>query len=579
MTALSKSDQCLTASSRSAEFGYLQTYKKAVKDGQYILGKWMTLNLEYVKKGLDAGEFFYDEQKATNAIRFIEKYLQFVEGIEGPFLLQIWQKYIIACIFGLVDEGGERHFTEFVFVCGRKQGKSAFAAAIEVCVAYTQTEIGMQLYNLAPKLQQANIIYDQALLMINKNKKLASLGKKRRSDYYISGKNCKIAPLAFNSKKSDGFNPYFCCFDEFAAWPGAKSLDMYNVMLSGQGSRLDPINLSCSTANFEDGGLYDELYGRSTAVLLGQSKEKILLPFLYMIDDLEKWDDIEELRKALPNLGVSFHVKKLKAEIEKAHESIQYRKEFITKYCNIKQTSTSAWLQDEDIKSTICEELKPERFRGCHAVGGVDLSQTTDLTAAVIVITLDGVDYILSHFWIPGGRLKERSEADNIDYQIMCSLGHVSLSGDKYIDYKDVTAWFVEMRKKYRIKIQWIGFDRYSSTYFVDEMQSKGFKMDDVNQGTNLTAMIDEFAGKIQDGNVRTGTNGVMQSHLRNASIQYTAGDNRVRLVKGPDRTKHIDGVAALLDALAVRSKYNDKLKWLLSNKGKGSEDDAEMDS
>lgn len=551
--------------SSSCKFDWLETYEEEIRKGKYKIGKWMRLNLEYVHHILDTGECRYDPVKGNKAIGFIEKHLRFVEGKNTNFKLETWQKYITACIFGLVDDDGARHFTEFVLIVGRKQGKSTWVAGLEACTIYTQPELGMQIYNLAPKLQQANIIYNQLLLMIEKNPILARKGKKRRTDYYLKDKNCTVAPLAFNSKKSDGFNPYFCCFDEFAAWPGKRSLDMYNVMLSGQGSRLDPINICCSTANFEDGGLYDELFERSTKVLMKTSEEKNLLPFMFMIDDLNKWDDIEELRKALPNLGVSFHVKNLEKEIRKAHESPAYKPEFITKYCNIKQNSTSAWLTDAEVRSTISPPFDMNMFYGMSGTGGADLSQTTDLTAAVILIRYNGDDYVLSHFWLPADKIKDASDRDNIDYGLLISHGFISPSGDKFVDYKDVTEWFVQMREQLKINIPVVGYDRYSSTYFVDEMKTKGFLMDDVNQGTNLTPLIEEFYGNVQSGIVKTGNNGLMQVHMRNAAIQYVAGDNRKRMVK-ISQEKHIDGMAALIDAMTVRSKYLDKYGWTLLN-------------
>lgn len=547
-------------------FDWLLQYEKEIADGKYKIGKWMKLNLEYVRHVIETGECQYDPVKAGKAIGFIERHLRFVEGRSSKFKLETWQKYIVSCIFGLVEEDGSRHFTEIVLIVGRKQGKSTFVAALEACTVYTQSELGMQVYNLAPKLQQANIIYNQLLLMIEKNPVLARKGKKRRSDYYLKDKNCTIAPLAFNSKKSDGFNPYFCCFDEFAAWPGKRSLDMYNVMLSGQGSRLDPINICCSTANFEDGGLYDELFERSTKVLMQTSEEKNLLPFMFMIDDLNKWDDIEELRKALPNLGVSFHVKNLEKEIRKAHESPAYKPEFITKYCNIKQNSTSAWLSDAEVKSTVSPKFDMNMFYGMSGTGGVDLSQTTDLTAACVIIRYDGKDYVISHFWLPTDKIKDASERDNIDYSLLISHGFISPSGEKFVDYRDVTKWFKQMRDLYRINIPVVGYDRYSSTYFVEEMRNNGFLMDDVNQGTNLTPLLEEFYGNIQSGIIRTGNNGLMQVHMRNVGIKFTTeGDNRKRMVK-ISQEKHIDGMAALIDAMTVRSKYYDKYSWTLFN-------------
>lgn len=550
------------------EFTYLQEFKQDIADGKYVLGQWMQLNIQYVEKCLSEGKCLYDPLKAEKKIRFIETQCRYVEGRSGPFLLESWQKYIVACIFGLVDEDGFRHFTEIVLIIGRKQGKSTFAAALEMTIAYTEPELGMQLYNLAPKLQQANIIYDQTLLMIAKNKTASKLGKKRRSDFYIAKTNTKISPLAFNSKKSDGFNPYFACFDEFAAWEGVKAVDMWNVMLSAQGGRHDPINLACSTANFIDGGLYDELFPRCTSVLLGTSEEENLLPFLFMIDDIQKWDDVQELKKALPNLGVSFFEKNLQKEIRKAHASPSYKNEFICKYCNIKMNTVAAWIPQEAIRLSRGDVIKPEDFQRMACVGGVDLSQTTDLTSACVVINFEGVNYVYSHFWIPAGRLKDLTERDNVDYSAMVSHGFLSLSGDKFVDYKDVTKWFVDLRKEYKLNILVIGYDRYSSTYFVDEMKQQGFLMDDVNQGTNLSPILTEFEGLIMQGLIQTGTNGLLQSHIRNTAIKREADGKRMRMLKISE-TKHIDGMAALIDALTVKSKYNDQYKWILEGNKK----------
>lgn len=550
------------------EFTYLQEFKQDIADGKYVLGQWMQLNIQYVEKCLSEGKCLYDPLKAEKKIRFIETQCRYVEGRSGPFLLESWQKYIVACIFGLVDEDGFRHFTEIVLIIGRKQGKSTFAAALEMTIAYTEPELGMQLYNLAPKLQQANIIYDQTLLMIAKNKTASKLGKKRRSDFYIAKTNTKISPLAFNSKKSDGFNPYFACFDEFAAWEGVKAVDMWNVMLSAQGGRHDPINLACSTANFIDGGLYDELFPRCTSVLLGTSEEENLLPFLFMIDDIQKWDDVQELKKALPNLGVSFFEKNLQKEIRKAHASPSYKNEFICKYCNIKMNTVAAWVPQEAIRLSQGDVIKPEDFQRMACVGGVDLSQTTDLTSACVVINFEGVNYVYSHFWIPAGRLKDLAERDNVDYSAMVSHGFLSLSGDKFVDYKDVTKWFVDLRKEYKLNILVVGYDRYSSTYFVDEMKQQGFLMDDVNQGTNLSPILTEFEGLIMQGLIQTGTNGLLQSHIRNTAIKREADGKRMRMLKISE-TKHIDGMAALIDALTVKSKYNDQYKWILEGNKK----------
>ena len=548
------------------EFPELQQYKQDIGQGKYVIGNWMKLNLQFVEDGLKEKKWFYCPEKAQMAINFIESQVVFVAHRSGHFILENWQKYIIACIYGLVDEDFNRHFSKIVWIVGRKQGKSATCGAIEAYHAFSQKQPGMQLYNLAPKLKQANIIYSQFLAIVDANKSMKAKGRKRRDDYYIKEKNCTVAPLAFNSKKSDGFDPAFTVFDEFAAWEGAKSLDMNNVILSAQGAQAQPVNIFCSTANFVDDGLYDELFPRCTRVLMGESEEDGLLPFLYMIDDLNKWDDPEELKKALPNLGVSFLEKNLLKEIKTAKESNSYRAEFITKYCNIKQNSTQSWLNAEDIRATQGEKLLPERFRGMYCTGGADLSRTTDLTAACLSIDVGGHTYLLCHFWLPAKAIKEAQERDNENYQLMIQLGFLSPSGTRVIDYHDVTQWFVAMRDTYGIMPVVIGYDRYSAEYWVNDMREHGFEMDDVNQGTNLTPILYNFEGKIKSHTVHTGTNGLLQSHFKNSAIQRATAeqgaDKRVRLVKYKAE-KHIDGMAAVIDAETVKDKWSDKYRWL----------------
>lgn len=159
------------------------------------------------------------------------------------------------------------------------------------------------------------------------------MAKKRRSDIYIADSNTTIKAIAFNAKKSDGFNPHLVVCDEVASWSGDGGLKQYEVMKSALGARRQPMVLSISTAGYVDNSIYDELMKRSTAFLNGSSREKRLLPFLYFIDDENKWNDINELRKSNPNLGVSVSVDFLIEEIAIAEGSLSKRAEFLTKYC------------------------------------------------------------------------------------------------------------------------------------------------------------------------------------------------------------------------------------------------------
>lgn len=544
---------------------YLELYKEQIKEGKAVVGKWIQLNIEYIENGLKEGRFFYNEKKADEAIVFIERFCHHVEGKTSLIKLEPWQKYFLSCVFGIVDSNGNRQFREIVLIMGRKQGKSLLAGAIEVKIAFTEREAGMQIYNLAPKLEQAHIIFNVAYNMIDRVPSLAKRMRKRRADMYFPSWNCTLKPIAFNSKKSDGFNPSAVTYDEFAAWEGDRGLAMYNVMLSAQGARKQPLNIACSTANYIDDGLYDELMARSTSVLLGTSEETRLLPFIYMVDDVKKWDDMNELKKAMPNLGVSVSYEFIEEEIRKAKGSHDYKLEFMTKYCNVKQNSISAWLSSQEIKKTICEKLDPEDFRGCYGVGGIDLSRTTDLTAASIVIRKNGLDYVFTQFFMPENKIDELSDRDHIRYRKFVDLGFLTPSGQNFVRYEDVADWFKMMRDKYEIVCCVVGYDRYSSQYLVDKMQNDGYQMDDVIQGTNLTSIINEFGGLLRDGVVRTGTNGLLQSHFASVALKKVTNDNRVRPEK-VDQRKHIDGFVSVIDAYTVRAKWYEKYKWLLDS-------------
>lgn len=543
---------------------YLSIYKDRIANGTDKVGKWMSLLIEYIENGLDRGDFFYDEKKADMAITFIETFCRHYEGKTSLIVLEPWQKFFLACMFGIVGKDNLRQFREIVLIMARKQGKSLIAAAIQVYVFFCEPEAGMQIYNVAPKLKQAEIIFNGAYRMIEKSKALSKRCKKRRTDIYCKANNASMMPWAFNDKKSDGLNVFYCTFDEFSVFDGLSGKKQVDVMLSSAGARSQPIFLYASTANYVDDGVYDEIMARSTALLLGNSKERRLLPFIFMIDDEEKWDDMEELRKAMPNLGISVKRAFIEDEIIKAHESLSYRSEFKVKYCNVKQNAITSWLSSKQIANSAGDIFSIEDFERRYCAGGVDLSRTTDLTSATLLFRKNGKDYVINHAWMPKNKVAELEERDKIPYSLFIQKGFLSTSGEDFIKYKDVVDWFVTMRKKYKIYTLVVGYDRYSAQDFVDEMQKNGFEMDNVVQGHNMTSVIREFEGRVKEGIVRTGTNGLLQTHMASTALKKVGtdgDDNRVKIAKIKQEV-HIDCLAATLDAYCVRQKWWSKYSY-----------------
>ena len=547
---------------------YIYSYYQKICDGSVVVGEWIRKVYEYVVNGLEEKKFFYDAKKANKPIKFIEAFAHHHEGKLAPqrIKLELWQKACLSVMFGIVDEDGLRHFREVIWVVGRKNGKTLLDAGIAEYMAFGDGEYGARLYFIAPKLQQANLCYEALYQMICQEPELDELTRKRRTDLYIESSNTTAQPLAFSEKRSDGLNPSFVSCDEIASWHGDAGLKQYEVLKSALGARSQPLLFSISTAGYENGGIYDELIKRSTRFLLGDSKETRLLPFLYMIDDVEKWNDINELQKSNPNLGVSVSVDYLLEEIAVAEGSLSKKSEFICKYANIKQNSSQAWLSAQTVERMCGEELKLEDFRSSYCVAGIDLSQTTDLTCASVVIERGGELYVFAKFWLPAEKIDEATQRDGLPYNIYIQRGLIETSGDNFVDYHDCFKWLTMLVEQYEILPLQVGYDRYSAQYLIQDLKTYGFQCDDVFQGDNLWSVLQEMEGLFKDGKVHIGNNDLLKVHLLNSAIKMNVERGRGRLIK-LSPSDHIDGVASLADAFCVRQKWYSELGERLENK------------
>jgi phage terminase large subunit-like protein len=284
-----------------------------------------------------------------------------------------------------------------------------------------------------------------------------------------------------------------------------------------------------------------------------------------MIDDVERWNDINELRKSNPNLGISVSVDYMLEEIAIAEGSLSKKAEFLTKYCNVKQSSSLAWLPAHIVERAAGKQLRLEEFRNTYCVAGIDLSQTRDLTACTAVIERDGELYVFAKFFLPTEKIDEATARDGVPYNIYIQRGLMQASGDNFVDYHDCFEWFRMLVEDFQILPLKVGYDRYSAQYLVQDMESYGFQMDDVYQGENLYGVIQETQGLLEDGRIHIGDNDLLKMHLLNSAIKMSNERGRGKLVK-LSPLLHIDGCAALLDAMTVRQKYYSEIGEQLKN-------------
>lgn len=545
----------------------IYAYYQKINDGSIIVNKWISLLYEKIVAGIEDGTYIFNQQKANRAIKFIETFCRHNKGKLAPkqLKLSLWQKAFISTLYGIVDESDHRVFREVALFVGRKCGKTLLASALIAYEAFCDGEFGSEIYCIAPKLDQSDLVYSAFEFTVAKNPEFQRRIRKRKSDYIIDQSNTIIKRLAFNEKKADGYNPMLTVADEMSSWPAERGLKQWEVMISGTGARVEPISLAISSGGYINDGIYDELFKRGTRFLLGESHDKRLLPVFYMIDDIEKWDDINELQKSIPGMGVSVSVQFLLDEIDVARDSLSKKAEFLTKYACLKQNSSQAWLDAHVVKGMCGEPLDLNDFRSSYCCAGIDLSQTTDLTAACVVIEKNGELYVFAKFWLPEEKIAEAIARDGIPYNIYQQRGFLETSGDNYVDYRDCYKWLTTLIEEYEILPLMTGYDRYSAQYLIQDLETYGFRVDDVYQGHNLWPVLQEMEGLFKDGRVHIGDNDLLKIHLLNSAIKMDTERGRGKLVKLSPKD-HIDGCAALADAFCVRQKWYSEIGERLAN-------------
>jgi len=556
--------------SKKAETDWILTYYQQIRDGSVNVGRWIRDWYALIVDGLQKKRWFYDQKTASKVIRFVENFCRHHEGPLAPQLitLEVWQKALLSVIFGIKDADGNRQFREVFIEIGRKNGKTLLAAAISAYMMYMDGEYGARLYFVAPKLDQSRLCFNAFTQMIMKEPELSDEAKKRRTDIYVESSNSSAQPLAFSYQKSDGLNPHLTVCDEISSWPpGDAGNKQYEVLKSALGARRQPLLLSISTAGYVRDGIFDEIFRRSTSVIMGTSRENRLAPFIYQIDDPGKWSDINELKKANPNMGVSVSVDYMLEEVAIAEGSLSKKMEFLTKYANLPQNSSCAWLTAQDVKKCFGGSMTLADLRHSYALGGIDLSLAVDLTAAVVVIEKDGISWFDVMFFMPENKVAEATARDGLPYDIYRQRGLLTVCGENTVDYRAVHEWFRMLERDYEILPLKVGFDRYSAAYLIQDMISDGYDCESVSQGSNLTGVLIDMEGMIKDGRLRCiGDNDLMKIHMLDAALKFEDGTNRRRLIKiGPKA--HIDGMAALSDAICMRHNYYEELAGQLSNK------------
>src|SRR5690625_4642939 len=516
-------------------------------------------------------EWEYGEEKANHAIEFIERFTKHSKGAMGgkPFILELWQKALVAAMFGIVHKlDGTRKYQEVILIIARKNGKSTLASAIGLYLLLADGELGPEIYAVATKKDQAKIIWLEAKRMAQKSPTLAKRTRRLVAEIVSDFNDGVFRPLGRDSDTLDGLNVHGALFDEVHAW---KDMNLYDVVIDGMSSRDNPLAFITTTAGTVRESVYDRLYDECEMVINGYDdpdgyKNERLLPIIYELDNRSEWMDEQNWKKANPGLETIKNYDSLKLKVDKAKANPRLVKNLLTKDFNVPETTGEAWLTFEqlDNKATFdLTELKPR-----YGLGGVDLSSTTDLTCATVIFMVPGDDkiYVEQMYWLPEDLLDKRVHEDKVPYDIWKEKGYLRTSQGNKIHYRDVTEWFLEVQQEKDIYLPWVGYDAWSATYFVEEMKSHfgDEALETVYQGKKtLSSPMKSLGADLENNRIVYNNNPILKWCLSNVSYDEDKNGN-IQPVKGTNPRKRIDGFASLLDAYVVLERHLEEYKSMI---------------
>lgn len=545
---------------------YILEYYKAIEDGRLVVSK--RVKNQYAKL-VDAinnpqGVYIFDEQRAGKPITFIETFCKHSKGewAGKAVELELFQKAFISALFGFIHKDtGLRQYREAMLYVARKNGKSTLLAGIALYMLVADNEAGAEVYSVATKRDQAKLIFDETHNMIKQNGNLLKHIKKRKTDLYFTATFSRFEALSKDSGSMDGLNAHCVIIDELH---GIKDRNLYEVMKQSQSARRQPLLIMITTAGTVRECIFDDMYDYACKVCDGTFEDNTFLPVLYELDELEEWTNPQAWQKANPALGTIKKLEDLQAKISRAENSPNDLNGVLVKDFNIRNTINTAWLTLDDISNDAVFELS--QFYNSFAIGGADLSITTDLTCATL-LTMDKETqqrYITQMYWLPKANFEKRVKVDKIPYDKWLERGLLRLCEGNSINYGDVTAWFVEMANKHQIYPQWVYYDSYSAKYWVEEMEASGFTMVRCIQGAKtLSLPLQMMGADLQAKKINYNNSPILKWCLTNTGVQTDRNGNIVP-VKNQAAKQRIDGTASMLDAyVGLYEHYNEFLEVL----------------
>lgn len=564
-------------------------YYNLIKSGEIIVGQelWLMIQQVYIEVTdpiyQNLNKIKIDFKESEKRIKFIETKCKHYEAPHAgkPFILEIWQKAFIEAIFAIkiYDEEIDRYvrkYQEVLFLVGRKNGKTPLIGA--VCMSeWFCGEVGKKILCASNDYEQADLMFQAINSMREESPSLEKVTRKNIKGIFFGNPKQKkkkgkfsyqnkgsIRKLSAKTGAKEGRNIGVGAVDEVFEMKDDTTVMPIRQALSTQD---EPLYFELTTEGFTQDGYLDKRLDEARKVLNKEMDRPRWLIWLYTQDsELEVWQDEKTWVKSNPGLGKIKKWSFLRNMLEEAKTSSSKRAFVLAKDFNIKQNNAEAWLQQQDISNDL-PQFDLEDLRGSIGIGAVDLSETTDLTSARVLIMKPGekIKYFIQMYFISETKVEIGSTEDKKNYLQWAKDGYLIISSGNEVDYSDVVSWFVSLYKKYGIRVFKTGYDRWNAKSFVSEMEDYGFDLEKIPQDpNNLSSPMKLVEADLKSNLINYNQNPIDKWCLENTSCK-TDNLGRIMPVKVQDmRNRRIDGAVTMIIAYATYDRYRREYQAML---------------
>jgi len=535
---------------------YLKEYYRQIKEGEILVGKELLTVLEGLIDDLNNPRYVFDENPGKIRIDFIETFCKHTKSpFNGePFILELWEKAVLQAAYGFkMADTNLRRFNEVLLLIARKNGKTTFIAGIDLAEFFL-SKGGVDIVCASNTTEQANILFEEINNMREQSKALSNEKRSKKNIFHIYSPKTKnkIKKLSAQSRNKDGYNIEVGCIDEVHEMTDSK---VYDAIKQSQSTKSEPLIFIITTEGNTVGGFLDNKLDYVRKMIKGEIQDERVLPWLYTQDSVDEiYQDKRTWQKSNPSIGSIKTYSYLEDLMNKSKHDLGTRVTMLSKDFNIKQLEQGSWLSFDDLNNN--ETFNIEDLKDSYAIGGVDLSSTTDLTAAVLLLMKGDKKFVITQFFMPSDVILKRKEEDNAPYDIWVQKGLITVTDGSQNDFSLVTQWFMNMIRTYNIRPLWVGYDPWNSLYWIKEMEELGFNMEKVRQGVySLSEPMKQLEADLKNNKVVYNNNPILKWCLSNTQAKVDVNGN-IQPSKLNSRYKRIDGTVALIIAYAVLNRY-----------------------